>query len=286
MDTEGDNSIYRFCGPHDCELLSTRRLWLSSVKDFNDPFEMVPRHDEYMEKRTDEMLKQQWCFSQTSEPWLQFSKRMKHLLKKYGVPPDFVAEKQQRNFDNNFGMVCFCKEMKCILMWGHYAKSHTGFVIEFDLRHPFFNPTYFAKVEYSDTRPALPDDDTVLVLQKGTKWRYEQEHRMILPLLKLPKAVHPFYKVEKTYIELPITAVKAIYIGIRMANERPADLQKLLDSLKSPDAEHIKCFGMQRHSRDYAVEAIPWAEVRSYKSDMPEFKIVHDDDCSAIRDVK
>ena len=28
-----------------------------------------------------------------------------------------------------------------ILMWGHYAQSHSGFIIEFDKNHPFFFTT-------------------------------------------------------------------------------------------------------------------------------------------------
>ncbi|WP_205601609.1 DUF2971 domain-containing protein, partial [Enterobacter hormaechei] len=42
-----------------------------------------------------------------------------------------------------------------ILMWGHYAQAHSGFIIEFDITHPFFSQRRGQKDEFGYLRKVI-----------------------------------------------------------------------------------------------------------------------------------
>jgi len=122
-------------------------------------------------------------------------------------------------------------------MWAHYADSYTGLVLCFDEQHEFFNRRrsendefYFVRrVVYSD-RPAVSmatlDGDALLVT-KGTKWAYEREWRMLVPLKDAKRsllirgdAVHLF--------AFPPDALKGIILGAHAVVAIETSLQSLL----------------------------------------------------------
>lgn len=61
----------------------------------------------------------------------------------------------------HIGVLSLTEDPNNLLMWAHYAKSHTGFVLEFDNNHPFFNsvenPIYppCIKTVYQSERPII-----------------------------------------------------------------------------------------------------------------------------------
>ena len=62
-------------------------------------------------------------------------------------------------------------------MWAHYAKSHTGFVVEFDSMHEFFGSGDLLEVRYDASRPELsnPQEWKEIVTTKSPEWSYERE---------------------------------------------------------------------------------------------------------------
>lgn len=83
------------------------------------------------------------------------------------------------------GVYCLAERPDSILMWAHYASSHTGFCIE--LLHqdePFLGRAQ--QVEYSEVYPCIvypTDSDDAKVekwlLTKADCWQYEAEWRVI-----------------------------------------------------------------------------------------------------------
>lgn len=87
-------------------------------------------------------------------------------------------------------ILCLSKNNDNILMWGHYAYNHKGFVIGFDRNYRFFKGAF--KVYYSDSIPKLGDgilydfliqkNETLeelrkIFLTKSKLWEYENEYR-------------------------------------------------------------------------------------------------------------
>lgn len=103
-----------------------------------------------------------------------------------------IRQAIHRAFNENVGILSLSEISDNELMWAHYADRHTGLVLCFDEQHPFFNRRrtendefyFIRKVRYSDEPPvslATIDGDALLIT-KGTKWSYEREWRMLVPL--------------------------------------------------------------------------------------------------------
>lgn len=95
----------------------------------------------------------------------------------------------RRHMDSKRGVLCMSKNWDSPLMWAHYADSHKGIVLGFDVPE-----RAFYKVDYVKDRPRLADlglsalDDITpeqiktLTRTKAAGWTYEQEYRAFLPL--------------------------------------------------------------------------------------------------------
>jgi hypothetical protein len=81
------------------------------------------------------------------------------------------------------GILCLCEEAKDILMWSHYADSHKGICLQFEVLadSPFGLAT---SVIYADTYPPLNISMDLhevaigLFRTKSCHWRYEREWRI------------------------------------------------------------------------------------------------------------
>ena len=88
------------------------------------------------------------------------------------------------------GMVCFSEKPNSILMWAHYCKNFTGFVIGLETKsiEPFVK-TKSSLIEYVDIPPTIqlswdlrsPINDNFL-FKKYKEWKYEEEYRYLFDL--------------------------------------------------------------------------------------------------------
>ncbi len=96
----------------------------------------------------------------------------------------------------NIGICSLSREPLNLLMWAHYAKNHTGFVVEFSIPQTGISSDKEAndymlkwlfpfKVVYSSNKPIINPLDSQEVnmerqfLVKGGDWEYEEEERVI-----------------------------------------------------------------------------------------------------------
>jgi hypothetical protein len=115
-----------------------------------------------------------------------------------------VKDDQENYFDddngipmlNQLGVLCLTESKRNLLMWSHYANSHKGYVVGFDVSHDFFNNyrrTNFWR-EYENIGKVLPVKYesyrtesvycfTEWYFHKSDDWIYEKEHRLVLPLV-------------------------------------------------------------------------------------------------------
>lgn len=93
-------------------------------------------------------------------------------------------------FENRVGTLSLSEVPDNLLMWAHYAASHSGFVLELDAHHPYFHAQvspedelrHLRRVMYRDTRPSVALtslDPADLFLVKSSHWAYEREWRIL-----------------------------------------------------------------------------------------------------------
>ncbi len=117
------------------EILKSCSLWAKSPLDFNDPFEVLPAFDE---ERKNMAINSKKRFYQTLGR--QDGGRLTPDGNEHEIPvEDFVD--LQRNYHEpffsaiypRFRVLCLSEHAEPILLWSHYAKSHTGIAIGFDV---------------------------------------------------------------------------------------------------------------------------------------------------------
>lgn len=136
-------------------------------------------------------------------------------------------------------------------MWAHYADSHKGFCIEYDIpklityyQHPFSS---VIEVKYSNNVPKikpslLSKKDILNVLQningrKSKAWEYEQEVRVI------------YDSAER--IEIPSSAIKSIILGKKSTKENQERI------LKIAQIKGFSVFKSELVNKSYLIDKVP-----------------------------
>ena len=157
-----------------------------------------------------------------------------------------IREAIYRAFNENVGILSLSEIPDNELMWAHYADSHTGLVLAFDEQHKFFSRRrtendefYFVRrVVYSD-RPASSmatlDGDALLVT-KGTRWAYEREWRMLVPLTDATRSL-PISGDTVHLFKFPPEALKGIILGVHATVAIESSLQNFLSD--RPALRHV-----------------------------------------------
>lgn len=158
-----------------------------------------------------------------------------------------IREAIYRAFNDNVGILSLSEIPDHELMWSHYADTHTGLVLCFDEQHAFFNRRrsendefYFVrKVHYSDD-PAVSlatiDGDALLVT-KGTKWSYEKEWRMLVPLRDARRCLKTSGDTVHLF-SFPPEALRGIILGARATAAIEASIQNILN--EHPELRHVQ----------------------------------------------
>lgn len=158
-------------------ILVDNRIYFASRLDFNDPFDC--RIPSFFNVEPGELRK-----------------FMSRRLKSMGLPRG-NARAAARKMDlrqlrediqdqvDNAGIFLLTEQRDNLLMWAHYASSHTGICLEFEAS---IHETFLGRVQpvvYSSKRPIFQpnasdaDNVTAALLTKSADWAYEREWRII-----------------------------------------------------------------------------------------------------------
>ena len=159
------------------------------------------------------------------------------------------AAERIRTFWDDIGILSLSETENDLLMWGHYANSHTGMLIEFDPKHPFFHrPERASKVDfgilveviYSTTRPRhrigeIPDPSDFCI--KSEEWRKEKEWRVFRLVNQSNNKV--IKGNETIYLfDLPPESVKRVVMGCRMQWKKRQELKHI--ACANPRLRHVQ----------------------------------------------
>lgn len=200
----------------DTESLLANKFYAASFKSLNDPFEASA------ELPPENIKGNEWVIG------------VKQAIYSAGVY-SLIKQKKGEDFPANE------------LMWSHYANSHQGFCIEYDLDvlkknlAPQFDMRSLIDVIYQDNRPEITDADSLDAIHKkafGTKslaWKDENEVRLIF----ITQGLKPILK----------GAIKAIYFGLNMSAEDRNDI------IKGFLGENVDLYQIERVGNTYRLQA-------------------------------
>ena len=245
---------YQYFSIESCLIyLSTELLKVSIPNRINDPFEFLPNFVKIEDK---EILRQQALKQNIADLLISKFNNDPNFIAKYGIMTinrwPIVVENDMDNIikfykdsssfaiQNHFqdvlneisliyGMVCFSSKKDSILMWSHYAKEHSGVVIGFG-KFPLW--IKIQKVKYSKKRIPVKfgfeivdiNDLKEVFFNKNINWKYEHEYRLGIYLSDCIKNKNDYY------IKVPLTTIKAIYFGIKTAENDIVKIQNIVNA--------------------------------------------------------
>ena len=250
------------CHNYSLEALQNNTVHLSHPSVFNDPFDGTLKID--FETYCDKMLKAfvepkeanilQDCSAEKKIEYIHANIETDQSLE------DFISmfhqwHQEEKNKLQNMGVCCFTgpELLTSNLMWAHYANSHKGFCIEYELpKHenykdedwiskldPWqksflsntfpmaycekkldFSPKWLemdSTIEKSDDYMAVFPYYQYGLITKGIDWSYECEWRFIHPLIKKGlENRHPLSCRLKSGNNFEFFPIKSLYLGCRM----------------------------------------------------------------------
>jgi len=184
-----------------------------------------------------------------------FEQQLNHLKNIFYQHTDNLAllEQSFKNIidmkDTKLGIFSLSKRYDDELLWAHYANSHKGFCIEYDLdrllskqnpKHHFFDIKYTNEIPNLDISKIITQDNPDKLIKmmlgfKSQRWEYENELRIITENQGL-----------NTY---DYRAVKAIYFGLKTPEDEIDQVMKTLQGRK------IKYFQMHLKPNSFEFEA-------------------------------
>ena len=148
--------VYKFISAkHGISDLKDRRLKLSTIDDLNDPFDLYA--------------------IDTTDPQMAYA-----------------VTKSVAQLKENTGLLCFSRNWDILLLWSHYAASHTGLCLGFDISDHTEDSVYM-DVHYQPNLLKICDVKDVnfdlanrLLRIKHESWSYEQEVRIFVGITDHP----------------------------------------------------------------------------------------------------
>lgn len=183
---------YKYVVPDRIDVLSNLKIRFTQPSALNDPFEAFPAIQTNLNRRVAKKFARQRIGKMARESGVPQTRSRSHIR---DLRRDFLEWCDERHGDKAAGqlqtraramcdklglLLCMSKIPDNILMWSHYAKAHSGFVIEFDSKHEFFK--YATQdVIYSSERPVWNVENSRhpagMEHRKSLDWAYEQEVR-------------------------------------------------------------------------------------------------------------
>jgi hypothetical protein len=213
-------------------LLTKNEIRLSSPQSFNDPYDCRPHfvaNGTESQKRT--YIK---TICRNANPTLtkgDVNALATKLLKKLNSPGyDFETIFKEEYYNKlvpSVGMICVSKVPDNILMWSHYAASHSGICLEFEANVKTDSAFLIAQeVKYTNEYPVIDfstcSKEEILdngLLTKSIDWEYEREYRVIFP-------------AEMTKLKIPEESLTGVIFGLKTSAEHKGLVLKWIETRK------------------------------------------------------
>jgi len=263
------STLYKYLGPDRVDVLSDGLIRYSPLGAFNDPFEGQPEikalaTDAQTREIFNAILPQEARKAYDSLPlekraaipyesWeLLVSQQMEsketYLLDFMRKSTPIIQNLLSQKINEHLGAFCLSEVPDSLLMWSHYGVSHSGFVLAFDAKHPYFHegkgPTdefrHLRRVVYREARPSamLTEFKGVdIFLVKSGHWSYEREWR-IFRALSDADSVHTLVPFDIHLFHYPSEALQSVIIGARASAQTA---QSIVSAIRSKSSlRHVR----------------------------------------------
>lgn len=178
--------------------------------------------------------------------------------------PESAAEFRRTHIDTvsaEFELIGLSETSDDILMWSHYTRSHTGFVIGLQTSHPFFANPPLLDVVYKEERvlkgqsvrqedPRRAEQINALIRRKSPHWNYEREWRQLHFLQQC--ACEEDRKAGTLNYFKPFAAdlLSEVIIGCRVDASLDAEIR---DLLANRHFSHVNLIKYRMHETEFSL---------------------------------
>lgn len=273
--------LYKYLSPERIDVLTRLKIRFTQVAALNDPFESLPgaliKGREYYLQRFKECMN-----AEAIRQGIQDRPARRRYLKEQMRNFDpWVEELMDLGYleDLSLRVQCMASRVQAILslsgtarnilMWSHYARDHTGYIIGFDGDHEYFGQRV-TKVEYSELRPSIDPTQSEhppdVFHTKSVDWSYEEEYRLSQPLVSpeklddggsfLPDPGRSLgFDQKKVHLfDFPKDSVREIIFGWK--TERDI-FRQIVASLEHHGMTEIRFFWARPHESRYEMRLLP-----------------------------
>ncbi len=194
------------------------QIYLSKASGLNDPFDCLVyvNHKIYIE----------YMLQETYKLFQGIDKKVLRETLKASITDGL--DQQIYDMKKKIRVTCFTENNTSPLMWAHYAESHTGFCIEYDLskipkgyKLGIF-PVVYSNKRYDATEVVVARNRNIAMNPyyfKSAHWEYEKEWRMVIP--------EDIITDEEYYADFS-EGITGVYLGLRSSDCYKENIDKII----------------------------------------------------------
>lgn len=178
------------------KVIKSGSCWFSRPLDFNDPFDCnldvsIGNSDEEIMNNIEKSSMLRLLKEELSNRSSEVKGAGERILSKPSFVKKIINEVHKYYINQNIGVYCLSEDPLNILMWSHYANSHKGICLEFDIKRDGFFYNNLLPVQYRKRYPKFElsdyqDEENMMfamhqqaICTKSILWKYEKEWRVI-----------------------------------------------------------------------------------------------------------
>ena len=208
------------------KIITDNELYFNSPANFNDPYDCnIPEDSDFPDENIRVLIPKEY-------------KTRDRIIKKIQKNPLLLPERLKQYIKKS-GICCFSKQHDAMLMWTHYADSHTGICLKFDTAEDsefFKNPldvNYSEEAPFFDYHGKIQEEIEKFVITKFKTWQYEEEVR----IFKTATEISNNNKNNKRIFQFKSEALQEIIFGVRTTEKY---MEKIEELCKNSGKNHVK----------------------------------------------
>lgn len=159
-------------------LLDNHKIYFSSCKEFNDPFESAIN---ILSDYTPQQYYKSFIWGGMSP---EVSEKLTRQVVCGFIDGETVLKQLTIKVLSSMGYYCMTTKPDNLLMWAHYGDSHKGVCLKFDIIKDLDTFLVPVPVDYNEQYinfNMLESDLLSVLRRKSPEWKYEEEYRIIKP---------------------------------------------------------------------------------------------------------
>jgi hypothetical protein len=205
--------------------LETNRIYCSSPGAFNDPWDCKPHfNSEILADPQENERHVGWAVDlcrrkTTMSP--QDVDHMRHTLlsdrARAAELLNRMSEEMGPAINEQYRVYCLGPSVSNLLMWAHYAESHNGVCLEFNLANETLcgalRCSYLPEFPLLKLHDDSDDAALLILLSKSEVWSYEQEYRLVAQERAVATSDADTLMTDNSFLQLPSGALRAVITG-------------------------------------------------------------------------